>query len=193
MKKVKLISLLTATLFSVSGAYADSTYNYVGNAFTGHSGDLAELFEQITISLTFDQPLVPYSVYSDASAGAGATLTDWTISDGLFSLGPASPDLFFNYMFSTDQSGRINVWAISAQTTDSTGVQVSDYSNSLYDMATIGIPTPDGEDDSFAFIYGSPGTWSVGPASVPEPGNSLVLMLGALAAAAVYGMRKSRA
>jgi hypothetical protein len=189
MKKTKLIPLLAAILFSVSVARASVIYSYTGNPFNGFAGTYGASFTEIGIALTFDQPLPPSSQYSYESGVGSETLLNWHVSDGLFDLGPSYLGSLVNCDLATDASGQIYMWDVVVQATDSNGVQVSDQSSPFFDLVVM-TGTLDGEDDSVAFVYGLPGTWSQ-EGQVPEPG-SFAPVLGALAVGAGYGIRQAR-
>jgi hypothetical protein len=159
---------------------ASAIYNYTGNPFTVRMGT-DSVFTGINISLTFDQPLPPSD--SDQLESQAELLLDWHVSDGVLDYGPNLGGTLLACMFQTDASGKIMDWLVVAQALSSDGTAYQDGSAPGADVAGIFLV-------SYAFVTGSPGTWSQ-EGQVPEPG-SFALVLGALAAAAAYGLRKSR-
>jgi hypothetical protein len=189
MKKTKLITLLATIFCSVSGAYASTVYSYAGNSFTDRTGTLGDLYQEVTISLTFAQPLGPLHLYSQTPSGtSGGTLLDWQLSDGLFDFGPS----FFggsldNCMLFTDPSGNIAIWVIDALEIGSDGSLVHDVSNNYLDQAGLFSPT---SQESSASVQNSPGTWTE-RTLVPEP-SYFALVLVALAAGSVWRRKRAR-
>lgn len=189
MKKTKLITLLATIFCSVSGAYASTVYTYAGNPFTDRTGTLGDLYQEITVSLTFAQPLGPLHLYSQTPSGtSGGTLQDWQLSDGLFDLGPS----FFggsldNCVLFTDASGNIAIWLVDALAIGSDGSLVSDISTPSIDQA--GLFSPTGQESS-ASVQNSPGTWTE-RTLVPEP-SYFALVLIALAAGSLWRRKRAR-
>jgi len=189
MKTVKLLTLLATILCSVSGARASTVYTYTGNGFTDQTGVLGDLFQEISISLTLDQPLPPFQFFSHASGGNfGGTLLDWRVSDGAVVFDPSFVEASLEALLQTDASGNIAWWFVLTQATLTDGSVFQDVSNLQVDRASL---SGSGSQDSSAWIIGSPGAWSGGGGQVPEPG-SFALVLGVLAAGAAYIRRESR-
>jgi hypothetical protein len=188
MNKAKLVTLLAAVFCSVSGASASTVYTYTGNPFTDRTGTLGDFYQEVTISLTFAQPLGPLHLYSQTPSGtSGGTLLDWQLSDGLFDFGPA----FFggsldNCVLFTDVSGNIVVWLADALAISSDGSLFHDVSTPSLDQA--GLFGTTGQDSN-ASVQNSPGTWS-SVTLVPEPGSSGLMLI---AVAAGFAWRRKRA
>jgi len=180
MKKTKLVMLLGVIAGTMTAAQASTVYNYAGNPFTDRSGDLGFLFQQITISLTFDQPLNPSALYTGPSVN-GPTLLDWQISDGFTTMTPAIATLT-TCMIMTNGTGGIGAWVVAAN-----------WNNTLYDESAWGSDQAwvnlAGGDQSGAWNISSPGTWT-SPGRTPEPG-SFALVASALAAGALLRRRRA--
>jgi len=187
MKKPKVVTLLATLFFSISVAHASTVYDYTGNPFTVQSGMLGGLFQEIKISLTFEQPLPPSQLFACGLFGNfGGTLLDWMVSDGLYTFGPSYFGGSLDSVIATDASGRIASWYVVAQETLDNGWLFADESLPNYDQAAL---FNSGESDSSAYVVDSPGTWS-GVAQVPEPGSSGLMLI---AVAVGFAWRRKRA
>lgn len=204
--------LCAGLVLAAKPAHAATTYAYTGNPFTDFSGTYScsmgngqsigpcEIFGSFTVSQPLDPNLFDASIspaswlFSDESIG-------WDPDGAAFGFEPLTASAF---VVSTDSSGKITNWAITATFTD------SNPGRSLANPQ--GLPenfvffTNNGEDFSLeeavgggligeADNAGQPGTWSVsssgsngggggsgggGGTNVPEPSSLFLLCAGLL-------------
>jgi hypothetical protein len=188
LKQTTLLSFFAALLFVSTAASGATIYQYQGNSFDQQQGAYGGLFTHLNISLKFDQALQPLSQYSYDSGLPGPALLDWQMSDGLFSVGPASSDLLFQCIVITDAAGRISMWVITARTADPSGAALTNSSTPIMDVAALTYPSETPESFG-AIVANSPGVWSV---AVPEPGSFALLLSGLAGALALGGYRGLR-
>jgi hypothetical protein len=214
------VLLCAGLVIAAEPAHADTTYAYTGNLFTDFSGTYSCFMSngqsegpcKVFGSFTVDQPLA--TNLFDASISP----TNWLFSDDQLGWDPNGAAFGFEpltssaFVVSTDSSGNITNWAITATFTD------SNPGRSLANPQ--GLPenflffTNNGEDFSLeeavgggvigeADNAGQPGTWSVsssgsnggsgssGGTSVPEPSSLVLLCAGLLGTVTLCYLRRS--
>jgi hypothetical protein len=176
MKSFKYIATLTMAIAGLT-THVDATpitYSYIGANFT--STDTAQpgfsTNDNLTARFTVNNLLAPSMTFNLTSIGA----TMATISNGVFTLS-------LNGLFetvTTDASGNIVAWGLNA------GAELPD--SSLLDFSSVRIGAIVGDDaheflpdgSSFNASTTIPGTWSSGPAGVPDQGATITLICLAL-------------
>jgi hypothetical protein len=170
MKTFKYIATLTLAIAGLT-AHVDAipiTYSYTGNNFTSGTGQSGfSINDNITASFTVNNPLAPNMTFNLTSIGA----TMATISNGVFTLP------FLGGLVTTNAFGSIVEWAF--------GVDQLQPDLSIVRLESVnfgGIGTEDDahqfflDESSFDASNGVPGTWSSGPATVPDEGATLALL-----------------
>jgi len=188
LKQTTLLSFFAALLLVSTAASGATIYQYNGNPFDQQQGAYGGLFTDLHISLKFDQALQPFSSFSYDSGVPGPALLDWQMSDGLFTVGPASSDLLFQCLLMTDGAGQITMWVITAQTSDPGGAALTNSSTPFMDVAALTYPSETPESFG-AFVANSPGVWTL---ATPEPGSFTLLLSGLGGALALGAFRKFR-
>jgi hypothetical protein len=177
MKSFKYVATLTMAIAGLT-THVDATpitYSYIGANFTSVSGPARAGFttsDNITASFTVNNLLAPNMTFTLTSIGA----TMATISNGVDTLGLGG-------IVTTDASGNIVGWDFNEQTPPALDIvrltsfrdEVSGSGGDSAEFFTI----PE-TGDILAFNSVS-GTWSSGPASVPDQGATLTLICLALA------------
>ena len=170
MKSIKYIATLTLAVAGLA-TQADAiptTYSYVGSNFTffatGQPG--FSINDHITASFTVNNPLAPNMTFNLDNIGA----TMRTISNGVFSIP------FLGGMVATNAFGSIAEWGFTVDQLQP-------------DLSIVRLDTANIQDAAHQFFLDSssfdafsdvPGTWSSGPASVPDEGATLALICLAL-------------
>ena len=190
------IAILFAAM-SVPAAYADATYNYVGNSFTScsgfwypTSGTTCQGQVQLSFETSLTTPMLDNLVNQDISptviTGFGWDGNPYTgkiicsgfdVCDNEFNTG------FFSIVISTNAIGVITSWSIFAtNTNDGAGVtSVIESSNSTGDSGRIDTFNTNC-DPALGACNGqgsvsTPGTWS-GPVPTAEPATAGLMLVG---------------
>jgi VPDSG-CTERM motif len=177
MKSFKYIATLTLAIAGLT-THVDAipiTYSYIGANFTSVFGPTRAGFttsDNITASFTVNNFLAPSMTFTLTSIGA----TMATISNGVYTLGLGG-------IVTTDASGNIAGWDFNEQTPPAIDIvrltsfrdEVSGIAGDSAEFFTI---PETGDVGAFNSVSG---TWSSGPASVPDEGATLALLGVALA------------
>jgi hypothetical protein len=176
MKSFKYIATLTIAIAGLAthATATPITFSYVGANFTSVFGPTRAGFttsDNITASFTVNNPLPLNMTFDLTSIGA----TNASISNGVFTL-------ILDGIITTDASGNIVGWDFDEQTPPALDiVRLTSFRDEVFgsggDSAEF-FTVPE-TDDSGAFNFVS-GTWSSGPAGVPDQGATITLICLAL-------------
>jgi hypothetical protein len=173
MKSFKYVATLTIAIAGLT-AHADATpitYSYIGADFTSGTGPAGfTTSDNITASFTVNNLLAPSMTFNLALIGA----TMATISNGVYTL-PLNGGIV-----TTDASGNIVGWDFSVDEllADLSIVRLESFRDGAFGGDDAHKFLLD-ETERFAFNSVS-GTWSSGPATVPDQGATLTLICLAL-------------
>jgi len=186
-------------------ARATTLYAYTGNPYTSCAGTYTCNGTTPALSLTFDTTLTGAALDNlvFGTVGGGdltAYVTSFSFTDGTgFSLTQANAEGLYAFDVSTDASGNITSWSMSASPQDAPpyldAVTLSPGVNPYY---------PQGHDltletccDGFSYIgygeeYSDPGTWAQ-PVATPEPSTPFLLLVTGLGLGTMFLRRKQMA
>jgi len=169
MKSFKYVATLTMAIAGLT-THADATpitYSYIGTDFTSGTGPAGfTTSDNIIASFTVNNLLAPSMTFNLTSIGAIMA----TISNGVYTLPLGGA------MITTDAFGNIAVWEFNSQELqpDLSIVRLQSFRDGafgsdeahqfLLDMT---------QNQAFTFVSG---TWSSGPATVPDQGATLTLI-----------------
>ena len=174
---------VTAALLS-QRIFANITYEYTGNPFTLVSGPYTTS-DRVTGTVTLSTPLgdnMPLTAVSPLA---------FSFFDGIQTISNMNAS-FSGFEFATGSSGLPSQWSVDVQTAGGNDeIQTINVPLNAVDIADMGA--------SIGQAAGSPGTWSVSTAPVPDPGSSITLLslsltaLGVAARRFTSGQRPNRA
>ena len=168
MKSFKYIATLTMAIAGLT-THADATpitYSYIGADFTFGTGPAGfTTSDNIIASFTVNNLLAPSMTFNLTSIGA----TMATISNGVYTLPLGG-------IVTTDASGNIVGWDFNEQETlpDLSIVRLESFRDGAFggDAAHKFLL----DETSFDAFNSVSGTWSLGPATVPDQGATLTLI-----------------
>jgi len=166
ISRIPLALVLGVVLaFSVAGRTAKAAviYTYTGNDFHAfNNSPPVTASDFISATFTFANALPDNLVNAEETS----VVTDWSISDQITTLSQENSNLLFFAQFSTDATGDITSWVISAF--NSTGCP-EDFITGCLKMLTDNPPEGDEVDSSTgtdigwsAGVTNNPGAWGVG-------------------------------
>jgi len=171
------LGLAAALILVAPLAKANAVYNYTGNPYTTVGGGYTTS-NQITVVLTFANPLAASSSYAFGFGGLGTatatdTLTSFFFSDGNVTYSTGGINIFLT----TGSSGQITSWFAGAcGVCGASTINIDTQFGSPFATAGLDGSTQGSFSSPFAFNSGMPGTWS----ATPEPSSLLLLGTGLL-------------
>jgi len=173
------LGLAAALILLAPLAKANAVYTYTGNPYTTVGGGYT-ISNEITVILTFANPLAANSSYAFGYGGLGTatatdTLTSFFFSDGNVTYSTGGINIFLT----TGGSGQIVSWFAGAcGVCGASTINIDTQFGMPSPFATAGFDgsTPGSFGTPIAFNSGMPGTWS----ATPEPSSLLLLGTGLL-------------
>ncbi|MHB8485803.1 MAG: PEP-CTERM sorting domain-containing protein [Candidatus Acidiferrales bacterium] len=171
------LGLAAALILLAPLAKANAVYSYTGNPYTTVGGGYTTS-NQITVVLTFANPLAANSSYAFGFGGLGTataadTLTSFFFSDGNVTYSTGGINIFLT----TGSSGQITSWFAGAcGVCGASTINIDTQFGSPFATAGLDGSTQGSFSSPIAFNSGMPGTWS----ATPEPSSLLLLGTGLL-------------
>lgn len=171
------IGLAAVLILFAPLAKADAVYNYAGNAYTSFPGAGYSGSNNVSITLTFANPLAANSSYAWGYGGIGTpTATDTLVSFSFTDGNTTYTSGGINVFLETGSGGQITDWfagACGACTSSSVNID-TEFGISGYPIAGSDSSSMGSGGTVLAYNSSDPGTWS----ETPEPSSLLLLGTG---------------